>query len=66
MGETEARGFVLCLLELESIFYVLSGGVLISHCVPTAEAIGAPQVSSILWGFFVENRAAIEGEILNE
>lgn len=57
---------MLCLLELEPIFSALPGGVLISHCVPTVEVIGAPQVSSILWGFFVENRAAIEGETLNE
>lgn len=59
-------GFVLCLVEAERIFYALSGGVLISRCVPTAEATGAPQVFSIPWGFFVENRAAIEGETLNE
>lgn len=59
-------GFCALSGESECIFYALSDGVLISHCVPTAEAIGAPQVSSIPWGFFMENRAAIEGETLNE
>lgn len=57
---------MLCLVtiapESEGMFYALSGGVLISHCVPTVEVVGAPpQVSCLLWEFFVENRTAIEG-----
>lgn len=47
--------------------YATSGRVLVSHCVtqPRLSVTHTP-VSSILWGFPVENRVAIEGEALNE